>query len=92
MFRSNSNCKLKIFSGAGYVLSKEALRKFVEEAIPNQRKCRADGGGAEDVEIGIHAFYVMPLSFLRCCLVFIFIMMFMPQKPSIKLGTEFHCL
>ncbi|XP_050421070.1 glycoprotein-N-acetylgalactosamine 3-beta-galactosyltransferase 1-like isoform X2 [Adelges cooleyi] len=38
--------------GAGYLLSKYAVRKFVEEAIPNER-CRQDTGGAEDVEIGI---------------------------------------
>nr|XP_023016950.1 glycoprotein-N-acetylgalactosamine 3-beta-galactosyltransferase 1-like [Leptinotarsa decemlineata] len=38
--------------GAGYVLSKEALRKFVVEAIPNREICRADNEGAEDVEIG----------------------------------------
>lgn len=33
-------------------MSREALRKFVEEAIPNPKKCRQDSGGAEDVEIG----------------------------------------
>ncbi|XP_069948073.1 glycoprotein-N-acetylgalactosamine 3-beta-galactosyltransferase 1 isoform X3 [Cherax quadricarinatus] len=38
--------------GAGYVLSREALKKFVEEAIPNPKKCRQDHAGAEDVEIG----------------------------------------
>nr|XP_023027598.1 glycoprotein-N-acetylgalactosamine 3-beta-galactosyltransferase 1-like [Leptinotarsa decemlineata] len=38
--------------GAGYVLSKEALRKFVVEAIPNKAICRQDTGGSEDVEIG----------------------------------------
>ncbi|KFB34813.1 AGAP009979-PA-like protein [Anopheles sinensis] len=37
--------------GAGYVLSKEALNRFVEEAIPHP-DCRQDAAGDEDVEIG----------------------------------------
>lgn len=38
--------------GAGYVLSKEAVIRLVEEGIPNEEKCRPGGGGGEDVEIG----------------------------------------
>lgn len=38
--------------GAGYVLSKEALSRFVTQSVDSKEKCRQDGAGAEDVEIG----------------------------------------
>ncbi|XP_047737095.1 glycoprotein-N-acetylgalactosamine 3-beta-galactosyltransferase 1-like [Hyalella azteca] len=39
--------------GAGYVLSRTAVKKFVEEALPGSKKCRdTDDTSAEDVEIG----------------------------------------
>ncbi|KAF7272752.1 glycoprotein-N-acetylgalactosamine 3-beta-galactosyltransferase 1-like [Rhynchophorus ferrugineus] len=38
--------------GGGYVLSKESVKRFVTEAIPNPEKCKSDNTGAEDVEIG----------------------------------------
>lgn len=37
---------------AGYVLSREALRKFVVEAMPNSQKCKREDTGTEDIEIG----------------------------------------
>jgi len=37
--------------GAGYVLTKSAVDSFVS-VIDDSSKCRQDGGGAEDVEIG----------------------------------------
>lgn len=38
--------------GAGYVLSKEALRRFVVEALPDKKNCSGGTGGPEDLQMG----------------------------------------
>jgi len=38
--------------GAGYVMSREALRRVVSEGLPNSLKCKKSDYGAEDAELG----------------------------------------
>ncbi|KAE9549514.1 hypothetical protein FO519_007278 [Halicephalobus sp. NKZ332] len=52
-------CRFKVIvkngymsGGAGYILSREAVKKFVKEAIPDPKKCSNSTDGDEDTQIG----------------------------------------
>ena len=38
--------------GAGYVLSKESLKRFATESLTDPSKCKQQANGMEDVEMG----------------------------------------
>ena len=46
------------------MLSKEAVKRFVEIGMPDKNKCREDHGGAEDVEIGK---FIRIILYVACC-------------------------
>lgn len=51
-FKHKENGQLYMSGGAGYILSKEALRRFIEEGLSNASLCKPGNVGDEDVEMG----------------------------------------
>jgi glycoprotein-N-acetylgalactosamine 3-beta-galactosyltransferase len=48
-----SDVKTAYMNGAtGYVLSREALKRFVERALYNENECLQDDFGPQDLELG----------------------------------------